>query len=141
MKGRFSIVGARLLLGAFLTPDAVAPPEEMYLALCLRPPTDADSGSTLSEPPLGSGYSRAPVPIGQAHWVTSGYGTFWNSEPIIFPPAQDTWQRTRAFAVCTAPSSGDIVAMGRTSLGNIPSGYQLVVAVGELQIVLRGTSL
>lgn len=141
MKGRFSIVGARMLLSALLTPDIFAPPEEMYLAMCGTLATDADSGATLVEPPFSAGYSRAPVPIGQDYWVTSGYGTFWNAEPIIFPPAQDIWQRTRAFALCTAPTSGDIVAMGRTSMGNVPAGNQLVVSVGELQVVLRGSTL
>jgi hypothetical protein len=141
MKGRFSIVGARMMLGAFLTPDTVVAPTELYLALCGKLPTDGDGGSTLLEPDVAAGYARPAVPIGQQWWQSSGYGTFWNAVEIVFPPAQDIWQRTRAFALTTAPTSGEIVAMGESSLGNVPAGYQMVIARGGLQVVLRGSPL
>ena len=141
MKGRFSVVGARQLLSAMLTPDVYVAPETLYLALCGKLPVDGDPGNALLEPPVSSGYARAEIPLGSAWWTSSGYGTFWNAIEVIFPPAQVTWQRTRAYAITTAPTSGEVWAMGLTSMGNVPAGNQLVVAPGEIQLMLRGSAL
>lgn len=141
MKGRLSLVGGRLLLGAFLTPDAVRPPDEVYLALTGKLATDGDTGASLVEPDVSAGYTRPAYPTGQRWWSTSGYGTFWNTEEIVFPPAQEIWSRTRSWALVSAPVSGDVLAMGSTTMGNIPAGVQLVVAPGSLQLVVRGAPL
>lgn len=141
MIGRLTQYGSRLLLARVLTPDVVGDLDEVYLALTLALATDASDGQSLAEPRPQDGYGRAYYPVGSQYWTDAGFGTFWNVDKAVFPPATNRWRRIAGFAICTTPSGGDVLAFGPSSITEVPSGGQLSVQPGQIQIKIKGAAL
>ena len=83
----------------------------VYVALCLRIPEINASGSSLPEPTSAS-YARAGYAIGGAYWGVTGYNEVYNTQTIYFPQAGNYWGLVVGYALCTASSGGDTLAVG-----------------------------
>lgn len=141
MRGQFTQFGSRLLLGKLLTPEAYPDLQGVYVAMTTVLPTDADSGVALAEPGFDAGYVRPFYPIGGDYWASTGYGTFTNTGVVEYPVADSTWTGLRGYALMTDISGGDMVAFGWSYVSRVPTGYQLFLPAGAIQITMRGAAL
>lgn len=122
-----------------------SPPSTLYFALCSSTPTDASTGSTISEM-SGGNYSRQSLASDTTNWTStqgdnsgtsSGTGgTTNNSVSIAWNSV--TWTGTvSAIAVCDASTGGDVLFYSAlNSSKTLASGDSISVAVSGLSIQL-----
>lgn len=93
------------------------PPTTLYIALCTAAPTDASTGSTLTEV-SGGNYSRQAFASNATNWFTTNgdnvatssgtNGTTGNSVAILW--ASVTWSATVTdVAICDALTGGNVL--------------------------------
>lgn len=94
-----------------------APPATLYIALCTAAPTDASTGSTLTEV-SGGNYARQPIASNTTNWFTTNgdnaatssgtNGTTGNSVAILWNSV--TWNATVTdIAICDALTGGNVL--------------------------------
>ena len=139
MPGEFSNKGSELALnaiaGQYATPFGGSN-QTRYLALLTAVPTDTSTGSTITEPGAGTGYTRQAVtfssPSGDPVEISnSGAVSFTFSGTI--PGGGVT---VTHWAVVSATTAGDVLAHGSwdTSRSVTTTGDVLQAAAGALKI-------
>lgn len=125
MSATFSLyLRAELLRRYFLLDDA-----PVYLALTRATPPANATGAQLAEPGTG-GYARAPYRLGTDFWAETGFGDVYNTRAIAFPTPTADWGLVVGWALCTAPSSGMTLTVGRmTTPRPAPAGIPVSVPV------------
>jgi hypothetical protein len=114
MPSGVSDVGAAIWLSALFGVSAL--PTTYRIALCSRQPGDAMDGAMLAglEPTGDPAYVRQPYGTGGSNWAANG-AYLTNLLPVTFPlPGQD-WGYLTHFALCTAPTGGQVYAWGELS--------------------------
>ena len=96
-----------LLRHVFGGPDFVRP-STLYIALYSDDPTDANTGTELTE----GGYERAAVDNIAAGWSLVSDGIIQNAVTILFPQVTATWDTATFAGVLDAASSGSLLYHG-----------------------------
>ncbi len=89
--------------GAFTMPAAI------YLALCTVVPTDASTGSTITEANY-TGYARKQIQATDLSAASGGSKT--NSAQLEFPACTGGSSTVIGFAICDASSGGNVLYWG-----------------------------
>jgi hypothetical protein len=97
-------------------------PTNIYIALCTASPTDASTGSTITEVSGGSYARQAYNPSNNSNWeatqggvsgASSGTGgTTSNNTTIAFPTATADWGTITSVALVDASSAGNVLFYG-----------------------------
>lgn len=107
-------------------------PSNVYLALCTVVPTDASTGSSITEASY-TGYARKQIAASDLSAASSGSKT--NSNDIVFAACTGGSSTVIGFAICDASTSGNVLYWGTVTSkvidtsntpATVPSG-QLVV--------------
>lgn len=83
----------------------------VWVALTKTVPESNAEGSNLNEPVLMA-YSRIEVPLGTANWGLTGYCEVYNLNELIFPTPTSDWGLIQGWALCTAATGGETIAVG-----------------------------
>jgi len=122
------------LLDHVFMKGAYTPPTNIHVALCTADPTDAGTGSTITEPSGGS-YGR--VSTAGADWDAAAAGATANATAIEFTQATGNWGTITHFALVDAASAGNMLGHGALSTPKaIDSGDTAKFAIGELDVTL-----
>lgn len=119
--GSFSDYAETQVLNHFFKGTPYSQPTNLYVALCTADPTDAGTGSTITEP-SGNGYARVQFDT----WTISG-NSVENNGAVTFPQASGSWGTITHFAIVDAATAGNVVAHGDVTptqaivSGNTPS--------------------
>lgn len=106
-----------------------------YLALCTGDPTDAGTGSSMSEC-TGTDYARIAITANMAVAATPG-GTITNSGALTFVAAGHAtdWGTLTHFAVCDAITAGNMIYHGDLGVSKTPGlGDVVEFAIGDLDV-------
>lgn len=124
---------------------AYTPPSTLYFALCTATPTDASTGSTITEV-TGGNYARQSLTATTGNWystqgdstgTSSGTnGTTSNSTSIAWNSV--SWSGTvSAVAICDASTAGNVLFYSAlTNSKTLVSGDSISFAVSGLTIQL-----
>lgn len=108
-----SIWGREQMMKAFFIPEQFTCPSDLYMALTVSAPMAGESGAEIEEPDDAVDYARQPYGLGEAYWTMTGRGTVENVAEMLFGPALTTdWGLIVGWALCTAPTGGDVVLLG-----------------------------
>jgi hypothetical protein len=123
------------LLNHILRTDTFAKPAAIYIALCTAAPTDADTGSTITEPAGGS-YARKQVTQADAQWdAPTVAGDTENTNAITFATATASWGTITHVAICDALTGGNMLYHGALGASKaVGNGDTLSFAAGALDI-------
>ena len=122
------------LLDHVFMKGAYTPPTNIYVALCTADPTDAGTGSTITEP---SGGSYARVSTSGTDWDAAAAGATANATAIEFTQATGNWGTITHFALVDAASAGNMLGHGTLSSSKaVDSGDTAKFAIGELDVTL-----
>lgn len=131
--GSFSDFLEDELLDHVLMKGAYTPPTNIFVALCTADPTDAGTGSTITEP--ASNYAR--VSTSGSDWDAAASGATANATAIEFTQATGSWGTITHFALVDAASAGNMLGHGALDTSKaIESGDTAKFAIGELDITL-----
>jgi hypothetical protein len=135
--GGFSDYAAVNLLDFMFRNQAFASPAT-YIALCTAEVTDADTGSTITEP--GNGYARAVVnPNGGASpaWALAAAGLVDNLAVVNFNTPTGAWGTLTAMAIVDAATLGNLLFYD-TGIGEVApaSGDVVRIPVGGCDVSL-----
>ncbi len=83
-------------------------PANVYAALCTAAPTDASTGTTITEAAYTS-YARVEC---SADWNASSSGTADNANVITFPAATGGSETITHFCLCDASTAGNMLVYG-----------------------------
>lgn len=123
------------LIDHILRGTAFTAPSTLYFALCTAAPTDASTGSNLSEI-SGGNYARQSLASNSTNWnATSGTdGTSSNAVEIKW--AGVTWSGTVSHvAICDALTGGNILFYGALAGSQtVASGDSISFGAGSLTI-------
>lgn len=112
--------------GSFTMPTGV------YLALCTAVPTDASTGSTITEANY-TGYARKQINASDLSAASSGSKT--NSAAITFADCTAGSSTVIGFAICDASSGGNVLYWGTVTSKTIDtSNTPATVAIGSLVV-------
>lgn len=127
---------AELLKHIFRT-GSFTKPSTIYIALCLAAPTDASTGSTISEPSGGS-YARVQVGPSDATWSAVGIaGTTDNVAAITFPAATANWGLVTHYAICDAATAGNVLIYGTLATPQVINSLNTCkFSIGNLDVVI-----
>lgn len=132
--GSFSDFLELELLDHVFMKGAYTPPTNIHVALCTADPTDAGTGSTITEP---SGGSYARVSTAGTDWDAAASGAIANATVIQFPQATGDWGTITHFALIDAASAGNMIGHGTLSVSKtVGSGDTAKFAIGELDVTL-----
>lgn len=101
---------------------AYTSPAAVYAALYTSDPTDANTGTEVSD----SGYARQ-----QATWTPASAGVAENDTTLTFGPAAANWGTITHFAVFDASTGGNMLYHGQVKTAK-------AVAAGDLGTFLAG---
>jgi hypothetical protein len=105
---------------------------EVWLAACIAPPVDSDTGSTISEPP-GAFWERTPG----TGWNAATLGVVTNGTTITLMGIAATAVTITHLAICDADTAGNLLVFGPlTSAVNIGAGEAGQFATESLHIGL-----
>lgn len=110
--GTFSLYGRHWLVGGALTPEALPALSTVWFALTTTEPAESDDGADIDEPTIAS-YGRIQYPLNATAWTSSGYGTFLNTQEISWPDVSEPWPVIIGWAMLTAQTDGNTLAVGR----------------------------
>lgn len=129
MAGSLSDFAELELLDHVLKTGAYVQPT-IYIALCTADPTDAGTGSSITEPSGGS-YARVASP----NWSAAASRTLSNDVVITFPEATASWGTITHWAACDASTAGNMIAHGDLSASKtIGSGDNASFAIGDIDV-------
>ena len=106
-------------------------PTSIFVALTTAAVVDADNGSSISEP--GENYARKEV----NDWDASVNGISDNTTLCDFVQATGNWGTLSNFALCTHPTTGDVLFFGSlTTLVYIGENDTARIPAGNMDITL-----
>lgn len=112
------------------------PPVTLYLALCTAAPTDASTGSTLTEANY-TGYSRLAVTNNATNWPAASAGAKSNGVAFTFAECTAGTSTITHFAIVDAATLGNVIGWGAlTTSKTITTGDTPKFAIGDLDITL-----
>lgn len=107
-------------------------PSSVYVALCTSAPTDASTGSTLTEANY-TGYARKLT--SGSDWATAASGATSNAAAIAFAACTGGSSTVTHFALVDASSAGNVLVWGAlTSSLAVSNGITPQFAIGDLDI-------
>jgi hypothetical protein len=126
------------ILNHILRGDTFAKPNAgsgVYIALCTAAPTDADTGSTITEPAGGS-YARKLVAQADGSWdAPTVAGDTENTGAITFVTATASWGTITHVAICDALTDGNMLYHGALDASKaVGNGDTFSFAAGALDI-------
>ena len=132
--GSFSnYLEVELLDHVFMKGDYTSP-TNIFVALCTADPTDAGTGSTITEP---SGGAYARVSTAGTDWDAAAAGATANATAIEFTQATGSWGTVTHFALVDAASAGNMLGHGVLAASKtIDNGDTATFAIGELDVTL-----
>ena len=108
-------------------------PVNVYMALCTAAPTDASTGTTITEAAYTS-YARVEC---SDDWNASSGGTATNSAAITFPAATGGSETLTHFVLVDASSAGNVLVHGALDASlAVSSGITPEVAIGSLSVTV-----
>lgn len=131
------------LIDFLLRAQSFNPPATLYVALCTSSPTEASTGSTISEI-SGGNYSRQSFTSNTSNWLTTNgdnsssssgtNGTTSNAVAIQWTSV--TWSGTVSHvAICDASNGGNMLFYASlASSQTVASGDSISFGVGTLSI-------
>ena len=120
------------MLNHFFKNISQTSPANLYLALYISNPTDADTGTEVS----GGGYARHQISFGAISQV-SGRATISNSAKIEFPAATASWGTVAYFAIRDAATGGNLLAFDAFQTAKeVQISDKIELAVGALSVSL-----
>lgn len=121
------------ILNYFFRNQAVAQPTQIYLALYINDPTDADTGTEVS----GGAYSRQQITFG-VPTQTGDKGVISNNQKIEFPIATTDWGQISHWGIRTAQNGGNLLCKGSFSrVENVQTGNRFTIETGNLQVTME----
>lgn len=109
MAGSFSDYAELKILDHALGDGSWTMPAAIYMALCTVVPTDASTGSTITEANY-TGYARKQINASDLSAAASGSKT--NSAAITFANCTAGTSTIVGFAICDASTLGNIICWG-----------------------------
>lgn len=108
----------------------------LYIALLTATPTDASTGSTITEPSGGS-YARVSVTNNATNFPAASGGSKSNGTTITFTTASASWGTVTHVGILDASSAGNLLAWGAlTASKTVDSGDTVSFASTALAITL-----
>lgn len=121
------------ILNYFFRNQSVAQPTQIYLALYINDPTDADTGTEVS----GGAYVRQQVTFG-APTQTGDKGVIANNQKVEFPIASTDWGQISHWGIRTAQTGGNLLCKGSFSrVENVLSGNRFTIETGNIQVTME----
>lgn len=121
------------ILNYFFRNQSVAQPTQIYVALYINDPTDADTGTEVS----GGAYTRQQVTFG-APIQTADKGVISNNQKIEFPIATIDWGNISHWGIRTAQTGGNLLCRGSFSrVENVQAGNRFTIETGNLQVTME----
>lgn len=128
--GGFSDYLANILLN-FLFRNINYNVPETHVALCSADPTDAGTGSTITEP--GGNYAR----VNFSDWTTAALGALSNSTAIEFPTPTANWPNITHTAIVDAATDGNLLFRTTATPNQAPLiGDPVQYPIGEYDVTL-----
>lgn len=132
--GSFSDYAENKVLDHIVGKTSFSMPASVYVALCTAAPTDASTGSTITEP-SGGAYARKLT--AGADWNAAAAGAIANANALAFAQATGDWGTITHFVLVDAASNGNVLAWGALSVSKaITTGDTASFAAGDLDITL-----
>lgn len=121
------------ILNYFFRGQSVAQPTNLYLALYINDPTDADTGTEVS----GGDYVRQQITFGSP--TQSGdKGVITNNQKVEFPIAGADWGNVSHWGIRSAQTGGNLLARGGFSrVENVQIGNRFTIENGNLQVTME----
>jgi hypothetical protein len=111
-------------------------PATLYIALCTAAPTDASTGSTLTEANY-TGYARKAFTNNSTNFPAASSGSKSNGVAITFNPCTGGSSTVTHFAIVDAASNGNVLGWGAlTASLAVSNGITPEFAIGALTITL-----
>lgn len=108
-----------LVLDAILGDDhSSAFPDSVYVALFTQNPTEAGTGTEVSD--VGTGYLRVEVENDSTNWPDATSSIKSNGTTITFPEALDAWGIVTHWGICDAGSGGNVLIYGELAVSISP---------------------
>ena len=121
------------ILNYFFRNQSVAQPTNVYLALYLNDPTDADTGTEVS----GGSYTRQQVTF-DSPTQTGDKGVIANNQKIEFPIASADWGQVSHWGLRSASTGGNLLCRGSFSkTETILEGNRFTIETGNLQVTME----
>ncbi|NLY46804.1 MAG: hypothetical protein GX053_12585 [Tissierella sp.] len=121
------------ILNYFFRNQSVAQPTQIYLALYINDPTDADTGTEVS----GGAYARQQITFGTPT-QTGDKGVISNNQKIEFPIATTDWGNISHWGIRSAQTGGNLLCRGSFSrVENVLSGNRFTIETGNLQVTME----
>lgn len=121
------------ILNYFFRNQPVAQPTQIYLALYINDPTDADTGTEVS----GVGYQRQQITFG-APTQTGNKGVITNNQKVEFSIAGSDWGNISHWGIRTAQTGGNLLCGGSFSrVENVQTGNRFTIEMGNLQVAME----
>jgi len=121
------------ILNYFFRNQSVAQPTQLYLALYINDPTDADTGTEVS----GGEYARQQVTFGSPT-QTGDKGVITNNQKIEYPIATTDWGQISHWGIRTAQTGGNLLCRGSFSrVENVQTGNRFTIETGNLQVTME----
>lgn len=118
------------ILNYFFRNQSVAQPTQIYLALYINDPTDADTGTEVS----GLGYARQQITFGTPT-QSGGRGVISNNQKIEYALAGSDWGKISHWGIKTAQTGGNLLTSGTFSLvDDIKTGNRFETGVGAIEV-------
>lgn len=121
------------ILNYFFRNQSVAQPTQIFLALYINDPTDADTGTEVS----GGAYTRQQITFG-APTQTGDKGVISNNQKIEFPIATTDWGNISHWGIRTAQTGGNLLCRGSFSrVENVQTGNRFTIETGNIQVTME----
>lgn len=118
------------ILNYFFRGQSVTQPSQVYLALYINDPTDADTGTEVS----GGGYARQLVTFGSPT-QSGGKGVIANANKIEFDIATTNWGQVSHWGIRSASTAGQLLCRGAFNrLEEVLEGHRFTVGIGNLTV-------
>lgn len=132
--GSFSDYAENKVLDHIVGKTGFTMPAAVYVALLTATPTDASTGSTITEP-SGGAYARKLT--AGADWNAAAAGAIANANAITFAQATGDWGAITHFALVDAATLGNMLAWGAlTTSKAITTGDTASFAAGDIDVAL-----
>jgi len=120
------------ILNFFLRNQSTPQPAQVFLALYINDPTDADTGTEVS----GGAYVRKQATFG-APSVTGTRAVVSNNAKVEFDIATSDWGLVSHWGIRDAATGGNLLVRGSFSrVENIQTGNRFTIEVGNLQVTV-----
>lgn len=130
--GSFSDYLENKILDHIFGAVSFTPPATIHIALLTGAPTDASTGSNITEANY-TGYARKAVTNNKTNFGNAASGSVSNAVEQIFAECTGGSSTITHFAICDAASGGNVIAWGALSTSKtITTGDTPKFAAGDL---------